>query len=128
MECGPLPGLLLRSSASLSTETPGCNWLRKCDQVLGKLIVSPESTLRMGGSVVSNTPRRTVSLFDSTVWTLPSPALFEREPPDFCMLPLVSAARARFARLPNHGPTAASAPIKLLAWSSLRRERARVLR
>src|SRR5262244_2836187 len=48
IECGPLPGLLTRSFASVSTGTPGCISLRKWDQVSGKLITSPESMVRSG--------------------------------------------------------------------------------
>ena len=46
------PRLLTRSLASVSMGTPGCIWLRKCPRV-GKLTVSPESILRVGGPVES---------------------------------------------------------------------------
>ena len=32
---------------------------------------SPESIVKIGGKVASNTPSRTVSLFESTTWTRP---------------------------------------------------------
>jgi hypothetical protein len=54
IDCGPLPGLSIRSLANVSIGTPGCNSLRKCDQVSGKLIESAggssqaDSPLRMG--------------------------------------------------------------------------------
>ncbi len=116
-ECGPLPGLALRNSASRSIGTPGCISFMKCDQVLGKLMRSPESIVRIGGRVASNTPSCTVSLVDSTVWTRPPPA-----PPADARGGPPSAA---WAILANHGPTAASAHMKLLARSRSRRARPR---
>src|SRR5260370_42637056 len=103
-ECGPLPGLALRSSASLSTGTPGCISFMKCDQVLGKLMRSPESIVRIGGRVASNTPSCTVSLVDSTVWTRPPPA---PAADGRCGPP-----SAAWAVLANPGPTPARAPPK----------------
>src|SRR5271166_5765398 len=99
IECGPRPGLLVRSSANRPIGTPGSSSFRKCDQVFGKLIASPESTVKIGGKVASNTPSRTVSLLESTTWTRPA-------------LPVVagaavSPAPAAWAILPNQGPTAA---------------------
>src|SRR5262249_61907659 len=69
IECGPRPGLLVRNSARWLIGTPGCNSFKKCDQVFGKLIQSPDSTVMIGGRGASKTPSRTVSLFDSTTWT-----------------------------------------------------------
>jgi hypothetical protein len=71
IECGPRPGLPVRNSASRLIETPGSNSFRKCDQVFGKLIESPESIIKIGRRVASNTPSRTVSLLESTIWTRP---------------------------------------------------------
>ena len=71
IECGPRPGLLVRNSASRLIGTPGSSSFRKCDQVFGKLIESPESIVKIGGRVASNTPSRTVSLVESTTWTRP---------------------------------------------------------
>ena len=42
IECGPRPGLLVRSSARRPIGTPGCSSFMKCDQVFGKLTQSPE--------------------------------------------------------------------------------------
>src|SRR5438132_14394242 len=106
IECGPRPGLLVRNSARRLNGTPGCNSFMKCDQVFGKLTHSPDSIVTIGGNVASNTPSRTVSLFEGTTWTRPLPpgvpAAGEVPPPAAC------------ANLTNRGPTAASAPIKLL--------------
>jgi hypothetical protein len=75
IECGPRPGLLARNSASRLIGTPGSNSFIKCDQVFGKLTQSPDSTVRMGGKFASNTPSRTVFLFESTTWMGPPPLL-----------------------------------------------------
>src|SRR6266436_3568109 len=107
IECGPRPGLLVRNSAKRLTGTPGCNSFMKCDQVFGKLTQSPDSIVTIGGNVESNTPSRTVSLFDSTTWTRPLPPAA----PAAAEGPLPAAC----ANLTNRGPMAASAPIKLLA-------------
>src|SRR5260370_33661018 len=115
-ECGPLPGLALRSSASLSTGTPGCISFMKCDQVLGKLMRSPESIVRTGGKVASNTPSCTVSLVDSTVWTRPPPA-----PPANARGGAPAAAGGVLA---NHGPAPAAGAQKGLARRRTRRARA----
>jgi hypothetical protein len=109
IECGPRPGLLARNSASRLIGTPGSNSFIKCDQVFGKLTQSPDSTVRMGGKFASNTPSRTVFLFESTTWMGPPPLL---------VAAAVSLAPAAWASLLNQGPTAASAPMKLLARSN----------
>ena len=120
IECGPRPGLLVRSSASRLIGTPGCNSFMKCDQVFGKLTNSPDSIVRIGGRVASKTPRRTVSWVDSTTWTRPSPV---------AAAPAGAfAASAACASLANRGPTAASAAMKLLARSNWRRRRPRAVK
>jgi hypothetical protein len=101
--------LLVRNSASRLIGTPGSTSFRKCDQVFGKLTQSPESNVRMGGKFASNTPSRIVFLFESTTWM---------GPPTWLVAAAVSPVPVAWASLPNQGPTAARAPIKLLAWSN----------
>src|SRR6516162_11219554 len=98
IECGPRPGLLVRSSAKRLIGTPGCNSFMKCDQVFGKLIKSPDSIVTIGGKFASKTPSRTVSLFDSTTWTRPL------APVEAAVV--VFPPSAACDSLPNHGPTA----------------------
>ena len=83
--------------------------------------MSPESIVRIGGNVASNTPSRTVSFVDSTVWTRPTTPVALATGAGMAEV----TACASFAKV---GPTAASAAMKLLARNNCRRARPRAAR
>src|SRR6267378_4133913 len=60
IECGPPPGLALRSSTTCSIVVPGCTLSWPCIMVSIEM-VSPESTVSFGGSFGSSQPHCTVS-------------------------------------------------------------------
>jgi len=70
IECGPRPGLLFEVGQFFH-RTPGCIWsnVRPCVRVAW--MVSPDSTVMMGGSVVSTTPKCRFGHIASTTCTAP---------------------------------------------------------
>src|SRR6267143_4686573 len=70
MECGPPPGLALRSAMISSMVVPGFTLSCACIMVSIET-VSPEFTLSLGGSFGSSQPHCTVSRVAASVWCLP---------------------------------------------------------
>src|ERR1041384_5102251 len=70
IECGPPPGLALRSAMISSIVIPGL--ILSCECIMVSIeIVSPEFTLSLGGSFGSSQPHCTVSSVAASVWCLP---------------------------------------------------------
>src|SRR5437899_12025898 len=69
MECGPPPGLALRSATISSIVIPGFTLSCACIMVSIET-VSPEFTLSLGGSFGSSQPHCTVSGVAACVWCL----------------------------------------------------------
>src|SRR5712691_9378910 len=70
IECGPPPGLALRSATISSIVAPGFTLSCACIMVSIET-VSPELTVSLGGSFGSSQPHCTVSNVAASVWCLP---------------------------------------------------------
>src|SRR2546421_10248060 len=70
IECGPPPGLALRSAMISSIVIPGL--ILSCECIMVSIeTMSPEFTLSLGGSFGSSQPHCTVSSVAASVWCLP---------------------------------------------------------
>src|SRR5579871_275144 len=75
MECGPPPGLALRSSTTCSMVIPG--WILSCACIMVSIeTMSPDSILSFGGSFGSSQPHCTVSSVAARRCVLPAAGAF----------------------------------------------------
>src|SRR5205807_8261260 len=119
-ECGPPPSFCLRSSTNFSIGTPGCTWSSECIRVSTEM-VSPESTVSLGGSLGSSQPHCTVSGVAANEWCLFVAAL-DGDPESRFVCAKTSIDEHRINTIRDAIPTACLivVPLRNIQWKRVR--------